>query len=40
VSAESLPILPTGTCILAGLFAQIPIVISVNEIEESFKPNN
>jgi hypothetical protein len=25
---------------LAGLFAQIPIVISVNEIEESFKPNN
>jgi uncharacterized protein len=32
VSSDSIPNLSTGTCILAGLLAQIPIVMKVNEI--------
>lgn len=32
VSADSLPSLATGTCILAGLMAKIPVVIKVDEI--------
>ncbi|VVM17944.1 hypothetical protein BSPWISOXPB_1350 [uncultured Gammaproteobacteria bacterium] len=34
VSADSIPNLATGTCILAGLMAKIPVVIKVNEIKE------
>ncbi len=33
VSADSIPNLPTGVCIMAGLFAQIPVVISIDAIE-------
>ena len=33
VSADSIPNLPTGVCIMAGLFAQIPVVVSVDVIE-------
>lgn len=40
LSFESLPILPTGTCILAGLSAQLPVVIEMNELEEEFQPNS
>ncbi|MDB5244404.1 MAG: hypothetical protein JWN18_274 [Parcubacteria group bacterium] len=32
VSADSIPNLATGTCILAGLLAQIPVVMKVNKI--------
>lgn len=32
VSADSIPNLATGTCILAGLIAQIPVVMKVNTI--------
>lgn len=32
VSADSIPDLPTGTCILAGLIAQIPVVMKINSI--------
>lgn len=32
VSADSIPNLATGTCILAGLMAKIPVVIKINEI--------
>jgi len=32
VSADSLPSLATGTCILAGLMAKIPVVIKVDKI--------
>lgn len=32
VSSDSIPNLATGTCILAGLMAKIPVVIKVNEI--------
>ncbi|HAT2038538.1 TPA: ATP-binding protein [Legionella pneumophila] len=40
VSFESLPILPTGTCILAGLIAQVPVVIEINKISDQYKPFN
>ncbi len=33
VSFDYLPILPTGTCILAGLLAQVPVVIDIGTIE-------
>ncbi len=34
VSADSIPNLSTGTCIIAGLLAQIPIVMKVNKIDK------
>jgi uncharacterized protein len=40
VSFESLPILPTGTCILAGLSAQVPVIIDIGKIDDEFEPNN
>ena len=40
VTFDSLPILPTGTCILAGQLAQVPVIVSVNEIEKKHEPNN
>jgi len=39
ISFESLPILPTGSCILAGLSAQIPVIIDVDKINE-YEPDN
>lgn len=40
VSFDYLPILPTGTCILAGLLAQVPVVIDIGSIPKQFEPNN
>jgi|LSQX01.2.fsa_nt_gb DNA helicase HerA-like ATPase len=40
VSFDYLPILPTGTCILAGLLAQVPVVIDIDKIEDDFEPKN
>jgi len=40
VSVDALHILPTGTCILAGLFAQIPVIVSIDKIEEDHEPHN
>jgi DNA helicase HerA-like ATPase len=40
ISFESLPILPTGSCVLAGLSAQIPVIIDVDKIKEDFEPDN
>ena len=41
VSFEYLPILPTGTCILAGLLAQVPVVVDIGEIPEGKnRPDN
>jgi len=34
VSSDSIPNLPTGTCILAGLIAQVPVVLKVGSIEK------
>lgn len=40
VTFDSLPILPTGTCILAGQLAQVPVIVSVDGIEKKYEPNN
>jgi Predicted ATPase len=40
LSVESLPILSTGTCVLSGVMAQMPVIIKVNLIEEKYKPQN
>jgi len=40
VSFEYLPILPTGTCIFAGLSAQVPVVIDIGEIEDGYEPKS
>lgn len=40
LSFEYLPILPTGTCIIAGLSAQVPVVIDISEIDKIYEPNN
>lgn len=40
VSFESLPILPTGTCIIAGLSAKLPVVVRMNPLKKEFQPNS
>ncbi len=40
-SHNALSILPTGTCIFAGLTAQVPVIIDIDPIEEKkFEPDN
>ncbi len=41
LSVEALSILPTGTCVLAGMLAQIPVVVDIGRIEpEDYEPDN
>ncbi|RIU22791.1 ATP-binding protein [Mycobacteroides abscessus] len=40
VSFESLPILPTGACVLSGVSAQVPVVVRVAELPPAFAPNS
>jgi uncharacterized protein len=40
VSFEYLPILPTGTCILAGLLALVPVVVDIGKIPTKYEPKN
>lgn len=40
VSFDYLPILPTGTCILAGILAQVPVVVDIGRIEDEYEPRN
>jgi uncharacterized protein len=40
VSFESLPILPTGTCIIAGQCIQVPVMVDIGEIDKKFEPDN
>jgi len=40
VSFEYLSILPIGTCIFAGLAAQIPIIIAIDKIENKYEPKS
>lgn len=40
VSFESLPILPTGACILAGVSAQVPVILKVSPLAQEFEPNS
>lgn len=40
VSKESLPILSTGVCVIAGQLVEMPIVVQIGTIEDEFKPDN
>ena len=40
VSVDSLPILSTGVCIVAGQLADMPIVVKIDRIEDENKPDN
>lgn len=40
ISKESLPILSTGVCIIAGQLVEMPIVVQIAKIEDENKPNN
>ena len=40
VSVESLPILSTGVCVIAGQLAEMPIVVQIDKLEEEYKPIN
>lgn len=40
LSVESLPILPTGTCILTGLFTELPVVVDIGEIGKGMEPSS
>lgn len=40
VSFDSLPILPTGTCVLAGLSAHVPIILQMDRIDSEAEPHN
>lgn len=40
VSFESLPILPTGTCILSGVSAQVPVIVGVSPLAPQYEPNS
>ncbi|MFA4084526.1 ATP-binding protein [Mycobacteroides salmoniphilum] len=40
VSFESLPILPTGACVLSGVSAQVPVVVKIAELPSAFAPNS
>ena len=40
VSFESLPILPTGTCVLAGVSAQVPVVTRISPLPPEAEPNS
>lgn len=40
VSFESLPILPTGTCVLSGVSAQVPVVVRIGQLPPEAAPNS
>lgn len=40
VSVESLPILSTGVCVVAGQLADMPVVVKIDRIENENKPDN
>jgi DNA helicase HerA-like ATPase len=40
VSFESLPILPTGTCVIAGQCLQVPVMVDITEMDKKFEPDN
>lgn len=40
VSFESLPILPTGACVLSGVSAQVPVIVKIEELPPAYAPNS
>jgi DNA helicase HerA-like ATPase len=39
-SFDYIPILPVGSCIIAGLASQVPVIVDVGMIESRYEPNN
>lgn len=40
ISFESLPILPTGSCVLSGVSTQVPLIVDIAPLEPPYAPNN
>lgn len=40
VSKESLPILSTGVCVIAGQLTEMPVMVKIDEIENGYTPQN
>jgi hypothetical protein len=40
VSFDSLPILPTGTCVVSGISAQVPVVVSIGTLPPAREPTS
>lgn len=40
VTEESIPTLPTGTCVFSGVVTQVPLKIHVNELDEMSRPTS
>lgn len=40
VSFEQLPILPRGACVLAGVSAQVPVIVKIDELPPACEPNS
>lgn len=40
VSFEQLPILPRGVCVLAGVSAQVPVIVRINPLAPESEPNS
>jgi hypothetical protein len=40
ITEESIPTLPTGTCIFSGIAGQMPLKMVVRPLEESFQPRS
>ncbi|WP_324651654.1 ATP-binding protein [Georgenia sp. H159] len=40
VSFEQLPILPTGVCVVAGVSAQVPVIVKISPLPAESEPNS
>ncbi|HCG57438.1 ATP-binding protein [Brevibacterium sp.] len=40
VSFEQLPILPRGVCVIAGVSAQVPVIVRINSLSPEAEPNS
>jgi hypothetical protein len=40
VSFEQLPILPTGVCVVAGVSAQVPVIVKISPLPPESEPNS
>lgn len=40
VSFEQLPILPTGVCVVAGVSAQVPVIVKISALPPEAEPNS
>jgi len=40
LSIETLPILPTGACVMSGLITELPVIVQMDKIDEIHKPHS